>query len=127
MAIRNFQYSATVPLATTDRLCVIPTGSDPVQRMGIQVTNSGANAFDAFQLNVRCGSSTAWTTLANSLATFVTTPVAPLVRAATTDPTALAAAATTFILLDCHGIHEVELKASAAVGASTARIDVTLG
>lgn len=125
MAIRNFQYSATAPLATTDRVCVIPTGSDPVQRMGIQVTNSGANALDAFQVNVRCGSSTAWTTIA-SIAGDFSSPVAPLIRTQGA-PVSLAAAATCFILLDCFGIHEVELKASAAVGATTLRIDVTLG
>lgn len=151
MALRNlsFTVSAIATAAGGTVLCTIPTGEATGEnRMGILVTNTGANAWDAFWLKVRVGnslSSTSAIIIAGGAAGTTTAdfspatptanppiPMPPIIRCCdattglTIDPTQLAAAGSAFILIDTAGIAEVQLRASASVAVGSAQIDVSI-
>jgi len=114
MAIRNLSRSA----ATSHVLAT--GGGDAAQVLGLQVSNNSGGALTTFTLEVRCGASAGWTTLASVAGDF-STPVSPLTRVVGT-PVTLANAATALLIMLVQGIHEVKITASAAVS-----IEATLG
>lgn len=127
MAVRNLTYTTTVAVAGTTTVCVIPTGENGVQRLGMTVINGAGGALDAFSINVRCGKSTVWNTIAGpTTATDYSTAVAPFIRVVGA-PITLAASANAFLLMDVHGIAEVQITASANTTEAPLTIEATLG
>jgi hypothetical protein len=107
MSTSNVTFS---PAATS---FIVNTDSTPIQFLGIQVSNNSGGALTTFTVGVRCGHSTAFTTIA-SIAGDYSTPLSPLVRTVGT-PVTLANAATAFLLFQCMGIADIQITASAAI------------
>ena len=130
MATRNLSFLTTVAVAGTTTVCEFPTGENGIQRIGMTITNGntgGGNPLDAFSINVRSGKSAVWSTLAGpTTTTDYSSPALPIIRVVGV-PTTLAAAATAFILMDCHGISDVQITASAGTGTCPLSVDVSLG
>lgn len=127
MATRNFSFSGTAAAASTPVICTIPVGQGGQQRMGIQVTNGGAAALDAFLLEVEAGNSGVWSTLAGpTTASDFSSPVAPLIRVVGA-PVTLAAAATALLLLDTHGLSGVRISASGNAAACAITVKASVG
>lgn len=107
--------AAAVAVATTD--VVATMGVREVQDVTISLKNAGANALDALLITGRASQSLPFTTLL-SVSGDYTTPKYPLQRA-TTDPTTLAAGASTVLFLKAAGLYEIQISASSAVGVTT--------
>jgi hypothetical protein len=86
-------------------------------RVGIQVTNSGATALNAFQIQGTIDGTT-WVALASDAGGF-STPVMPL-RRTIGAPVTLAAGAIAIITLDGGYYRQIRLQASVASGTTTA-------
>jgi ABC-type uncharacterized transport system ATPase subunit len=86
--------------------------------LALTVTNTGAAAFDAFDIQVQVATGGPWVSIGNAAGDF-TTPVLPLicVRGA---PVTLAAAAVFFCQIDTKGINAVRVYASANTAVTTA-------
>jgi hypothetical protein len=86
--------------------------------LALAVTNTGAAAFDAFDIQVQVAEGAPWVSIGNAAGDFAT-PVLPLlcVRGA---PVTLAAEASFFCQIDCKGIHAVRVYASANTAVTTA-------
>lgn len=104
-----------VPITTAVEIARITTGSSTL--VGLQIKNSGVNPFSVFEIHGRVTEDAADVVLL-SLATDYTGPVFPCVRASAS-PVTLAAAGTTWMLIDATPFSSLSIWAASSVGAST--------
>ena len=105
-----------VAVATTDT--VLTVDCNGVSNLGLEVKNTGANPLDAFTVSAKFADGGTELPFASSAGNF-STPVFPLVRAATGTPVTLAAGASSTMFFDVAGISALVFKASAGSGATT--------
>ena len=89
------------------------------------VTNSGANAFDQFEIQRRSHAEAAWETLANSAVDYTTPLLTPLLEVLG-EPVTLAAAAVVNVRVDVRGMEGIRILASGD-GATTATFNYRFG
>lgn len=147
MARRNQTYTTTIATGAGGTVvATIPTGeAQGSNRMGLAITNNGANALDALWIKAVVGPASTFVILAGGGSGTTTadfspaTPTAnppipqpPIIRCCdaatglTIDPTQLAAAATAFILIDTAGIAMIQVRASASVATGSVTVDVSV-
>lgn len=116
-ADQNTPADVTVPLGSNGD--IIEFDVSQITRLVSEIRNTGANAFDTFIVQGKVPNG-AYVTLL-SVAADYTSP-AGIVVDASGDLTTLAGGATGWLILDVLGFEKIKFQASAAVGASTARV-----
>ena len=108
-----------VLLASNSTLATIPVAPGSTH-LFIQVTNSGANAFDAFILSRRCHVDGDWEIIANAAGDY-TVPQSPILEVQGA-PVTLAAAAIVYIRMEVQATDAVLVEASNGTANQTAAI-----
>ena len=119
---KQVQFSETaVAVLVAGLTTVITVPVEGLEEVGFLVTNAdAADAFDAFQVQFQYYPDGAYTAMASAGADF-TTPTWPILKCSA-DPTTLAAAATSGMVVDVRGAYQMRIQASAAVNPSAATI-----
>ena len=123
MAYRSLDGAAITIATTETTLFEFEPGYG--SRAMIQFANSGATAFNSFKVYARAGkANTTWATLF-SVSGDYTAPAGVLV-AAGSDPTVLAGAANSWLIMDVSGFEAIRLTATVGSGTTTATGYVSL-
>jgi len=116
-------------VAKTDADVVVGTGANTLilemdvsqlARLALEILNVGANAFDSFVVEAKVNPDGNYIPIL-AVAADYTTP-AGIVVDASGDLTALGAGATGWLILDALAFYKLKVTASAAVGATSARL-----
>lgn len=113
---------ATTTTVGTSLTTIAEIGTGFSDRIGIQVGNTGATAFNAFQLQGTIDG-TNWIALSTDAGGF-STPVMPL-RRAIGAPVTLAGGASAILLLDGGYYQRIRLQASVGSGSTTAVVSAS--
>ena len=116
----NAKTDADVSVATGANTTIFDMDVSQIARLALQITNPGANALDSFIVQGKVNTDGDLLSILTVAADY-TTP-AGIVVDASGDLTALAAGATGWLILDALAFYKLRVTASAAVGATSARL-----
>lgn len=109
--------NAAVAVLAASSTTILELSTTEIARLGVEVKNSSANAFDAFVVQGKFHKDGNWVTLYSAGADF-SSPTGLLIDASG-DLTVLAAGASGWLILDVLGLFSVRIQASVATADGT--------